>query len=67
MSYLIDIFNNSKIWINNGWTPIELLKKQTKINNENKKNDIKTDIEKYLIKKGKTDLASSLKNIDKKL
>lgn len=45
MSYLIDIFNNSKIWINNGWTPIELLKKQTKINNENKKNDIKTDIE----------------------
>lgn len=67
MSYLIDIFNNSKIWINNGWTPIELLKKQTKINNENKKNDIKTDIEKYLIKKGKADLASSLKNIDKKI
>ena len=44
-----------------------IIKKQTKINNENKKNDIKTDIEKYLIKKGKTDLASSLKNIDKKI
>ena len=41
--------------------------KFAEINNENKKNDIKTDIEKYLIKKGKTDLASSLKNIDKKI
>lgn len=26
-NYLIDIYNNSRIWTNNGWTPIEMRKK----------------------------------------
>ena len=30
MPSLIDIFNNSRIWINNGWTPVELLKNKQK-------------------------------------
>ncbi len=26
LNYLIDIYNNSRIWVNNGWTPIEMRK-----------------------------------------
>ena len=26
LNYLIDIYNNTRIWINNGWTPIEMRK-----------------------------------------
>ncbi len=26
LNYLMDIYNNSRVWINNGWTPIEMRK-----------------------------------------
>lgn len=26
LNYLMDIYNNSRIWENNGWTPIEMRK-----------------------------------------
>ena len=26
LNYLMEIYNNSRIWVNNGWTPIEIIK-----------------------------------------
>ncbi len=31
LNYLIEIYNNSRIWINNGWTPIEMRENINKI------------------------------------
>ena len=32
IDYLIDIYNNSRIWTNNGWTPIEMRTNYNEIN-----------------------------------
>ena len=34
LKYLMDIYNNSRIWTNNGWTPIEMRKNYEKIKNK---------------------------------
>ena len=26
LNYLTDIYNNTRIWLNNGWTPLEMRK-----------------------------------------
>ena len=31
LNYLTDIYNNSRIWTNNGWTPIEMRKNYNNI------------------------------------
>ena len=33
LNYLTDIYNNTRIWNNNGWTPIEMRKEYEKNNN----------------------------------
>ena len=30
LDFLADIYNNSRIWANNGWTPVELMKQENK-------------------------------------
>ncbi len=30
LDFLADIYNNSRIWVNNGWTPVELMKEDNK-------------------------------------
>lgn len=64
INYLINIFNNTRVWVNNGWTPIELKDSQleSNLNMENESMNYKN----YIVKKGKTDLLSSLKAINNK-